>query len=98
MAAENEKTFYEYLAEKAEDPEDDITGDFALDAEADSFFPRTARANAEGFEKVMKYLYYNRGGWNRVLDAFMETWSEYYRTVTGRCWVSSGYNNRIMVK
>ena len=94
MAAEETKTFYEYLSEKAEDPEDDITGDFALDAEADSFFPREARADAEGFEKVMKYLYYNRGGWDRVMEAFMDAWSEYYMSATGRAWLEAGYIRR----
>ena len=86
MAAENEKTFYEYLAEKAEDPEDDITGDFALDAEADSFFPRTVRADEEGFTTIVNYLYYSRRALDYVLDAFMQAWSEYYRYVTGSRW------------
>ena len=94
MAAEERKTFYEYLTEKAKDPTDDPAGDFAIDADADSFFPREAKADANGFAVVMKYLYFNRGAWDSVMDAFMEVWQMYYEDVTGDDWIDPGYSSR----
>lgn len=94
MAADT-RTFIEYLTTMVETGEaaerDDPVGDFAIDSDCDSFFPRGARADAEGFITVVNYLYFNRGVWDRVLDAFMDAWLEYYKTITGEDWVEEGY-------
>ena len=85
------KTFYEYLAEMEESgaaaERNDPAGDFALDAEADSFFPRDIKADEEGFTKIINYLYYSK--YVRDIDiwtAFMDCWEMYYREVTGSTW------------
>lgn len=98
MAADNTKTFNEYISEQVETgaaaERDDPVGDFILDAEADSFFPGSITADPEGFAKIVNYLYYNRGGWDGVMEALMDTWSEYYREVTGSKWIEDGYSRR----
>lgn len=89
-------TFYNYLAGKAQakDVPDDPVGDFIIDAEADSFFPRQAKADAEGFATVINYLYYNRHACDAAMDAFMDAWSMYYKHVTGSDWIEQGYSSR----
>lgn len=94
-------TFYEYLAELEETgaaaERDDPAGDFAIDAEADSFFPRSITADPEGFAKALNYIYFNRRACSDVLDAFMECWQEYYKDVTGEDWIEPGYNGRWII-
>lgn len=82
-------TFYNYIAERVqrEEYDDDPAGDFMLDAEADSFFPRTITANNAGFISAFQYLYYTRHQGADVIDAFIECWEEYFVTATGRAWV-----------
>ena len=87
----NNETFYEYLSKLVETGEaeerDDPVGDFALDAEADSFFPRSAKADAEGFAEIVNYLHYSK--YVRDIDeltAFMDSWGIYYKAVTGNEW------------
>ena len=85
MDKEYTMTFYEYLCELAEDPEDPA-GDFATDALTDSFFPQEVRANTEGFAKIVNYLYYDLSVSEYVMDAFMSAWRSYYCHVTGSDW------------
>ena len=78
-----DKTFYNWIVKMAEDPTDDPAGDFILDADADSFFPKDTKADEHGFVTIINYLYFNKGVWNRVLDAFMDSWQLYYKDATG---------------
>ncbi len=93
-------TFYEYLAAMEETGEaeerDDPVGDFALDAAADSFFPRNITADPGGFTKTLNYLYFNRRACSGAIDAFMECWQMYYKDVTGESWIEPGYNARFL--
>ena len=96
MTETSSMTFYSYLANKvqAQDVSGDPVGDFVSDAEADSFFPRQAKADAEGFATVTNYLYYHRHACADAMDAFMDAWSMYYKHVTGRDWIDQGYSSR----
>lgn len=86
--------FYKWLVTNAEDPADDPTGDFALDADADSFFPHDIEASAAGFVAVFNYLYFNRHADSDVIDAFIESWQMFYKDATGRGWIPDGYSAR----
>ena len=83
---DNTLTFYEYLVEQAVDPEDSPAGDFAVDAEADCFFPRDIKADADGFASVFKHLYFYHGAIGNVLEAFIEAWEAFYMVATGEKW------------
>lgn len=95
MAADRQKlSFYEYLSLKAADPSVDPAGDFALDAEADSFFPRSIYADDVGFRTAFNYIYYHKHAHWSVVMALMECWSEYYKAATGADWIEPGYDAR----
>lgn len=89
-------TFYNYIAERVqrEEYDDDPAGDFMLDAEADSFFPRNITANNAGFVSAFQYLYYNRHACEEAMSAFYECWEEYFKIATGRAWIDPGSNAR----
>ena len=90
-----QQTLNEYIA--AREYSDDMAGDFAQDAAADSFFPRQVTASNDGFVKVFNYLYFNRNACSAVIDAFVECWLEYYKATTGRSWINGDYNSRRII-
>ena len=76
-----EITFKEYLKQLVDDGisyvTDGVAADFALDAVADNTFPEDVKADAEGFFKMMNYLYYCEHVDHYVIDAFMECWESF---------------------
>ena len=91
-------TFYNWIVGKADGLGGSSGGALIHDNETDSFFPRDTKADEHGFVTIVNYLYFNKGVWNRVLDAFMDAWQWYYREVTGTDWIDRSYNKWNYVK
>lgn len=83
----NKITFRAYLTQLADNGMDHITdgpaADFTQDAAADRSFPEGIEADAEGFYKMVKYLYYCKRVDHCVFDAFMECWESFCRDAAG---------------
>ncbi len=81
-------TFYNYISHRVEGRcVNDPVEHFELDAEADSFFPREVKADAEGFSEIIKYLYYSKCVRDMdVYEAFFKCWETYYKEATGKEW------------